>query len=79
MCSGQGQQTKAVVVDHIEPHRGDYDLFWDIYNHQSLCKLHHDAAKQREEKRGYSNQVGLDGWPTDSNHPANKGRGGSDL
>lgn len=32
----------ATVVDHIIPHRGDMDLFWDVSNWQSLCKMHHD-------------------------------------
>ncbi len=28
----------AGVVDHIQPHHGDYDLFWDMKNHRALCK-----------------------------------------
>lgn len=27
----------ASVVDHIKPHRGDYDLFWAPDNHRALC------------------------------------------
>ena len=30
------------VVDHIKPHRGDVYRFWDIENHQVLCKQCHD-------------------------------------
>jgi hypothetical protein len=29
---------------------------------QSVCKLHHESAKKREEARGYSTQIGPDGW-----------------
>ena len=39
----------ASVVDHIEPHRGDQELFWNKANWQSLCGTHHSADKQREE------------------------------
>lgn len=43
---------KANVVDHIQAHQGDMDLFWDESNHQPLCKFHHDSTKQREERLG---------------------------
>jgi 5-methylcytosine-specific restriction protein A len=33
----------ASVVDHIEPHRGDQELFWDVANWQACCKRCHDA------------------------------------
>lgn len=36
------------VVDHIVPHRGDDDLFWDRDNLQALCKLCHNNKTQRE-------------------------------
>ena len=41
-CLKVGIIKAATVVDHIEPHRGDYDKFWDKSNWQSLCKRHHD-------------------------------------
>jgi 5-methylcytosine-specific restriction endonuclease McrA len=73
MCQKQGRVTAASVVDHIIPHKGDQKLFWDSANNwQSLCKDHHDAAKQAEERHGYSSEVGLDGWPIDQKHPANR-------
>ncbi|KQZ00890.1 hypothetical protein ASD45_08485 [Pseudolabrys sp. Root1462] len=73
MCEGQGLTVAATVVDHIIPHKGDQKLFWDIEgNWQPLCKFHHDSAKQAEEGRGYSGEVGLDGWPLDQKHPANR-------
>ena len=54
-------RTRATVVDHIVPHRGDWDLFVDPANHQSLCKFHHDQKTMRERieyprKRGCSVQ-----------------------
>ena len=39
--------TKATVVDHIIPHRGDQKLFWDQDNWQALCKKHHDQKTRR--------------------------------
>lgn len=41
----------AQVVDHIVPHRGDKELFWDRSNWQALCTPCHSGAKQREERR----------------------------
>lgn len=41
-CRKEGRYTAASVVDHIIPHRGDANLFWDERNWQSLCKDCHD-------------------------------------
>ncbi len=41
-CEAEGRSTPATVVDHITPHRGDRNLFWDARNWQPLCKRHHD-------------------------------------
>jgi 5-methylcytosine-specific restriction protein A len=32
----------ATRVDHIKPHRGDQELFWDPTNHQPLCERCHN-------------------------------------
>jgi 5-methylcytosine-specific restriction protein A len=77
MCKAQNTITIATIVDHKIPHKGDERLFFDENNLQSMCKPHHDAAKQAEEKRGYSSAVDARGWPTDPLHPANRdSRGG---
>ena len=47
-------RTPATVVDHIVPHCGNWDVFIDSTNLQSLCKRHHDiktAQEQREKRR----------------------------
>lgn len=41
-CLRDNKRRVATVVDHVEPHRGNLDLFFDTTNLQSLCKLHHD-------------------------------------
>lgn len=48
-CMEAGVYTKATVVDHIVPHRGDQKLFWDKNNWQALCKKCHDKKTGRED------------------------------
>lgn len=48
VCAQAGVRTKAEVVDHIRPFRGDWSLFVDTSNYQSLCKYHHDQKTMRE-------------------------------
>lgn len=72
MCLARGLVVAATVVDHIKAHKGDLKLFWDRKNWQSLCEHDHNARKQQIERRGYSAEVGADGWPTDPAHPANR-------
>jgi 5-methylcytosine-specific restriction protein A len=72
MCQAEGRVTAANVVDHVRPHKGDRVLFFDPENLQSLCAPHHDADKQQIERIGFSTRVGLDGFPMDENHPANR-------
>jgi len=52
LLSGRHPAANSPVVDHIEPHRGDPDLFWDEDNLQSVTKAWHDSTKQSMEKRG---------------------------
>ena len=64
----RGHIVEATVVDHIVPHRGDYELFWSRGNWQSLCKTCHDSAKQRIEKGGAVTGCDLSGLPLDPLH-----------
>lgn len=47
-CQAEGKNLLAEEVDHIQPHRGDADLFWNQDNWQPLCKSHHSAKTARE-------------------------------
>ena len=39
LCHDEGRMTPAYQTDHVVPHRGDQDLFWDEnYNWQALCR-----------------------------------------
>lgn len=49
-CMKKGKYTKATVVDHIVPHRGDPVLFWDRSNWQPLCKSCHDHKTMTEDR-----------------------------
>ncbi len=48
----------ATVVDHVVPHKGDADLFWDRDNWQPCCKWHHDVVKQALERQFASGSIG---------------------
>ncbi len=68
MCAAEGKIIAAECVDHIVPHRGDVNRFWNG-ELQSLCKWHHDAIKQEAERKGFNTAIGVYGWPLDQNHP----------
>lgn len=53
-CESEGRLTAATVVDHIEPHRGDMEVFWKQSNWQPLCAPHHNA-KTATEDGGFGN------------------------
>lgn len=52
-CAKQGRRTRANTVDHVVAFRGDWQLFVDPSNHQSLCKRCHDrkTAMEQAERR----------------------------
>jgi len=54
----------AEVVDHITPHKGNEQLFYDG-PFQSLCKLHHDSTKQSDERTGNIKGSDINGEPLD--------------
>lgn len=71
-CDKQGKVKPANIVDHIKPHKGDYNLFWDESNWQAMCKECHDGIKDREERKGYNDICDQDGYPIDPKHPSNR-------
>lgn len=42
-----------LMVDHIEPHNGDIDLFFNENNLQTMCRSCHNrkTSKERNDKR----------------------------
>ncbi len=49
MCEAKGIVRAAQVVDHIKPHKGNQQLFWDRKNWQALCKQCHDRKTFYED------------------------------
>jgi 5-methylcytosine-specific restriction enzyme A len=46
----------ASHVDHIDPHRGQWLLFFKYENTQSLCPHHHNTHRQQEKRDNATNQ-----------------------
>jgi len=49
LCQRRGEISGASVVDHIIPHKGDKELFYDEGNHQALCVRCHNAKSAKEK------------------------------
>lgn len=47
-CEAKGIATPSTLVDHVVPHRGDVQLFWDPANHSAKCDACH-AKKSGQE------------------------------
>ena len=73
LCEARGIVMEANHVDHVIPHHGNYQMFW-FGKLQSLCEPCHHGDKAKLEHKGYIDTIGVDGWPVDANHPANKAR-----
>lgn len=52
-CERQGVKTLATEVDHIVPHCGNKELFWDPTNWQSLCHSCHSEKTVKEDNGGW--------------------------
>lgn len=48
-CESERFVRAAQVTDHIIPHKGNMELFWNQDNWQPLCKRHHDIKTVRED------------------------------
>ena len=65
-CQAIGRVMPTQVVDHIIPHRGDYNLMWDERNWQPACAWHHDVIKQRLELAVVQGQANVNDLRLDS-------------
>jgi len=54
-CAASGNPLPANTVDHIQPHRGDAQLFWDRANWRAMNKVCHDRKTAREDG-GFGNR-----------------------
>jgi len=53
--TGKRCDRPSTDVDHIIPHKGNWDLFTDLKNLQGLCHAHH-AEKTAAENGGFGNK-----------------------
>ena len=67
-CRERERTELATVVDHIIPHRGDMELFWDEENWQPLCGTCHNSTKKRMEMSGNLPGCDAEGNPIDPGH-----------
>lgn len=52
MCDDEGRLEPATCVDHVVPHKGDMEVFWQEDNWMALCDSHH-AEKTATEDGGF--------------------------
>ena len=71
-CLQKKRVVPAVIADHVDPHKGDWNGFW-LGPLQSLCRNCHESGKKYQEQRGFRSDIGEDGWPIDPAHPTYKG------
>ncbi len=60
-CQANDIIKPADVVDHIIPHRGNSEMFWDQSNWQSLCYPCHDTKTHTIDKKLSGNEV-MEQW-----------------
>lgn len=77
-CKRNGFLVAAIQVDHIIPHRGDQNLFWDRSNWQGLCgscggeKSARERVYYRSGKPVIVKGSDVNGLPVDPDHPWNQ-------
>jgi hypothetical protein len=72
MCAAKGRAVPATIVDHVQPHKGDWNRFL-TGKLQSLCAHCHESDKKFEELNGYQRiTFGVDGWPINSSEEAER-------
>ncbi len=57
-CQRVGHRTPATMVDHVKPHKGDVQLFWDKSNWQSSC-LPCNSRKAAKFEGAFGNPIRL--------------------
>jgi hypothetical protein len=63
MCLANNRVVPATIVDHIEPHNGNWNKFLTSPR-QSLCEHCHNSDKRFVDLNGHAKVIfGSDGWP----------------
>lgn len=71
-CKALGRVKPAHHVDHMIPHGGNEESFFDENNWQSLCRECHAFKTRRDEGKTVRMGCDIDGVPMDSVHPWNR-------
>jgi 5-methylcytosine-specific restriction enzyme A len=50
-CAIEGRTAVAIYVDHVKPHLGQWSLFFQYENTQSLCSHHHNMHKHQRARQ----------------------------
>lgn len=69
LCQQRGLVVAATVANHRIPHRGNWELFADPDNLQSVCRPCHDGAIRRYERSGTMRGCDVHGMPLDPDAP----------
>jgi 5-methylcytosine-specific restriction protein A len=48
-CAALNRKVATEVVDHVVPHMGDQEVFWNKAMWQPSCRWHHDVVKKKLE------------------------------
>ena len=56
-CRKQNLIVAATIVDHVTPHRGDEELFWNEENWAAMCAACH-SRKTAQRDGGFGNRQG---------------------
>lgn len=57
-CEKQGKVVVATIVDHIQPHKGNQELFWNEANWEALCADCHNKKSSWEDGRQFGSHQG---------------------
>ena len=55
-CQQKGKIRKGAILDHIIPHKGNSELFWDESNWQTMCWSCH-SSKTNKYDGGFGNEI----------------------
>ena len=75
-CEAIGRAVPTELVDHIEPHKGDMELFWREDNRQPSCGWHHRVVKAELERLFFIGAIAVDQLRLDSAKAVELTRGG---
>jgi 5-methylcytosine-specific restriction protein A len=65
-CAALNRKVATAVVDHVLPHRGDREVFWNASMWQPACRWHHEVVKKKLEHLFLQGTIAADALWLDS-------------